>query len=451
VRPVLLTAVWILFCVVLIYGPDCGLGFVKDDYGWIASSRLDGWGSLSRVLLDAPMGFYRPIVSLSFGLSDLLFGLHPLPYGLTNLALAVASAAATGWVLFRLGLGASPALFRLAVWILNFHGINMAVLWTSGRTSLLGTFFAVCAACALTASRAISCGVLVLLALLSKEEPLLLPLVFALWWLIDKRLGIEDPGRRVVRTSASVVASVMAAGVYIAIRSTTSALTVSTAPDYYQYRASAFGQNILQYLDRSLTLTISLLALGVIFVSRRSFSLTPRERSVVLKGAVWLVFGFAFTILIPVRSSLYVLLPSIGAAFIAAGVGSAQWRAIERRQIVVVCLLGLSIALLPVHKARNMRLKGEEVLAANVLNALRPRLAARHIRRLVVYDDPAHHPSVADAFGGALPVALRLFFPDRAPAEVVIVPHDSATTTPTAADTLEVVLIGNTLVDRTVP
>ena len=96
-RPVLLTAVWILFCVVLIYGPDCGLGFVKDDYGWIASSRLDGWGSLSRVLLDAPMGFYRPIVSLSFGLSDLLFGLHPLPYGLTNLALAVASAAATGW------------------------------------------------------------------------------------------------------------------------------------------------------------------------------------------------------------------------------------------------------------------------------------------------------------------------------------------------------------------
>src|SRR5712691_11711091 len=230
-RPVFLAAVWILFCVVLIYGPDCGLGFVKDDYGWIASSRLDGWGALLRVFADTPMGFYRPIVSLSFGLTYLLFGLHPLPYGLTNLTLAVATAGAIGWLIFRLGLGAGPALLGAAAWILNFHGINMAILWTSGRTSLLATFFAVSAACALTASRAVSCGALVLLALLSKEEPLLLPVVFALWWLTDKRLSIEDSGRGgVVRTITSVVASLIAAGVYMAIRSTTSALTVSTAP-----------------------------------------------------------------------------------------------------------------------------------------------------------------------------------------------------------------------------
>jgi hypothetical protein len=458
VRPVVLAAVWILFCVVLIYGLDCGLGFVKDDYAWIATSRLDGWSAVWRLFTDTPMGFYRPIVSLSFGINRLLFGLDPLPYGLTNLALAVATAGVIAWLIFRLGLGAGPAVLGSAVWILNFHGINMAILWTSGRTSLLGTLFAVGAACALTSSKPIACGVLLLLALLSKEEPLMLPVVFLLWRWIGKRLSIGHPETLpAARSTAPVWASAIATVAYLAMRSTTSALTVSTAPDYYQYRLSALAQNILQYLDRSLTLTASLLLLGALFVSRRRFSLTPLERAVVLKGFVWLVFGFALTILIPVRSSLYVLLPSVGSALIVAGVGSAEWRAIEprRQRLVFIGLMALPIVLVPVYKTRNTRLKSEEVLATNALAALKERLAAGRIRRLIVYDDAVHHPSIADAFGGALPVALRLFMPDAAPTEVIVIPREPAAATsmpsPVPADTLEVVLVGETLADRTVP
>jgi hypothetical protein len=166
-----------LLCVLLIYGPDCGRGFIKDDYSWITTSRLDGWSTVWRPFIDTPMGFYRPLVSLSFGVSQLLFGLHPFPYGLTNLALAVATASAIGWLVVRLGLNAWAGLFAAAVWILNFHGINMSILWTSGRTSLLGTLFAVCAAGALLTSRTVVTGAFVLLALLSKEEPLMLPVV----------------------------------------------------------------------------------------------------------------------------------------------------------------------------------------------------------------------------------------------------------------------------------
>src|SRR5204863_1014770 len=109
----------------------------------------------------------------------------------------------------------------------------------------------------------------------------------------------------------------IAAGVYLTIRSTTGALTVSTAPDYYQFRLSALGPNTLQYLDRSLTLTVSLLVLGALFVSWRRFRLTGLERSIALKGLSWLILGFALTILIPVRSSLYVLLSTICSSLIA--------------------------------------------------------------------------------------------------------------------------------------
>ena len=125
-RRVSLGALWILFCVVLIYGPDCGHGFIKDDYGWITTSRLDGWSGVWRLFVDTPMGFYRPVVSLSFGVSHLLFGLHPFPYGVTNLVLAIVTASAVGWLVVRLGLDAWAGLFAAAVWILNFHGISMS-------------------------------------------------------------------------------------------------------------------------------------------------------------------------------------------------------------------------------------------------------------------------------------------------------------------------------------
>jgi hypothetical protein len=452
VRRVSLGALWILFCVVLIYGPDCGHGFIKDDYGWIATSRLDGWSGVWRLFVDTPMGFYRPLVSLSFGVSYLLFGLHPFPYGVTNLVIAIMTASAIGWLVVRLGLDAWAGLFAGAVWILNFHGINMSILWTSGRTSLLGTFFAVCAAGALLTSRAVMAGAFVLLALLSKEEPLMLPVVFALWWFIDKRLDARQPstGRPAVAL-APVWTAVMAAGFYLAIRSATGALTVSTAPDYYRYRVTALFPNVLEYFDRSLTFTLSLLLIGAFFVSWRTFRLTVLEKSIALKGLVWLIFGFVLTILIPVRSSLYVLLPTVGSSLIAGAIGSAEWRGMHRRRVVGICLLALPIALLPVYRLRNRDLLNESVLASNVMNVLRQRLALRPIRRVIIYDDPAQRPSIGSAFGDTLPVAVRLFAPEGAPDVIVTVPRGARPSSASAPDTLELMLAGQTLVDRTVP
>src|SRR5262245_33994597 len=98
----LLAAAWIVVCFLMIYLPDCGLGFLKDDYSWIETSRIHGAQSMWRLFREAPMGFYRPLVSLSFGINDALAGLNPEPYGLTNLTLALLTATAIGWLLWRL-------------------------------------------------------------------------------------------------------------------------------------------------------------------------------------------------------------------------------------------------------------------------------------------------------------------------------------------------------------
>jgi hypothetical protein len=85
--------VWLAAVVLAIYLPDAGQGFIKDDFAWIASSRLGSAGDVWGYVARPASGFFRPIVALSFGIDGILFGLRPLGYGLTNLALVGVCAA----------------------------------------------------------------------------------------------------------------------------------------------------------------------------------------------------------------------------------------------------------------------------------------------------------------------------------------------------------------------
>src|SRR6185503_15548948 len=91
----------------VIYLPGLGKGLIRDDYAWIAGSRV---GSLSQLpeLFTRHNGFYRPLVSLSFWADERLFGLEPFGYGLTNLAFLLADLALVA-LLARV-LGMAPAL-----------------------------------------------------------------------------------------------------------------------------------------------------------------------------------------------------------------------------------------------------------------------------------------------------------------------------------------------------
>src|SRR6266851_7474411 len=127
--------------------------------------------------LGAGTGFFRPIVSLSFAVDQAIFHLAPLAYGLTNLALLFACVGML-YLLFRvLGLRAGVAVGAALVWALNYQGINMAVLWISGRTALIVTFWAVAAAYAWARRLRGAAALFAMLAMWSKEEGFVVPAI----------------------------------------------------------------------------------------------------------------------------------------------------------------------------------------------------------------------------------------------------------------------------------
>jgi hypothetical protein len=305
-----LTVAWLLA-----YGPTIPGGFIKDDFGWIYHSRIDSLSSLTSAFTTAQV-FYRPVVQLSFGVTELVFGNNPVPYALTNLLLGLACAASIYLLARALGLASWAALAGTAVWAFNFHGINMAIVWLSGRTSLLGTLFSTLAALAFVRHRTIAASLLAFAAFLSKEEVLALPLILVIWSWINK----TDP-----RRTAGLW---LALAAYFALRINSGAVDISNAPPYYRfiYDPIQVATNIIEYADRSMTL-----AALVIIAAMISFAALPRlepdGRRQALMGAVWLVLGFAVTIWLPIRSSLYAVFPSVGVAIAAGALLAAIARA----------------------------------------------------------------------------------------------------------------------------
>ena len=407
---------WLALCVLLTYGPSVGRGFVADDFGWIYFSRIDSVASAWRLLVEGAPGFYRPIVALSFGIDGLLYGLSPAGYAITNLSLAFAIVAGIIWLGVSLRLPPVAAIFGAGLWILNFHGISTALLWISGRTSLLTTMFAVGAAVALVRGRSLWAGGLTLAALMSKEEPVMLPVVFAMWLWIDRR-----PTLAIIRATWP---SFAALAVYLALRARTDAFTPATAPSFYRLSASpdVLLPNALSYLDRSLTLTAAVLVLGLLVFARLRSRPAESERQAALKGAVWLALGFAVTIMIPVRSSLYVVFPTAGSALIGMAAGSWLWRAIPqpRRRLAAAAVFALPLVVLPIHWLRQQTTRQQGTLSSRVLEQVRSGFRdPAGIARVVVLDDTSARVNAASAFGAELPRAVELVVGKPVPTELV--------------------------------
>ena len=137
-------ATWLLFVAATLL-PDVGRGFVKDDFSWITTGRAGLADPVSIVKPTQP-GFYRPLVAASFALSYRWFGLTARLYGITNLLLYGLCAASIVLLIRQIRVSWVSALVGAFAWAINPHGIGMAVLWISGRTSLLLTLTAALAA-----------------------------------------------------------------------------------------------------------------------------------------------------------------------------------------------------------------------------------------------------------------------------------------------------------------
>lgn len=398
-RPLSLPAGVLLVAAVLIYGPGAGQGFIKDDFTWVRRARqvIDAgdWSPLVR-----RGDFFRPVVAASFAANYAVCGTAPRCYGWTNLALAIVAAALLWAVAMALGLQPGAGLAAAALWFFNWHGINMAVLWVSGRTSLLLIVFSLAALLSLVRGRWPSVMVCTLLALGSKEEAVLLPaMLTAVAW--AHRSRVPWPG--LARLSWVFGTPLAAYGV---ARALSGALMPANAPAHYRFTfaPAAVLRNAMEYADRSVTVVAVVLVVAWL-LTRRGVSLEPVERATVRAGAVWLGLGFALTVWLPVRSSLYACFPSLGSALAGAAVLGALWRALPaavgRRALVAACVAPL--VLWPVYSMRNSRLVGQGALASQATAAFAAAAAALPDDSVVwVTDDRSARITLDGAFGSAI-------------------------------------------------
>ena len=394
-----------------IYVPSVGHGFVKDDFVWIARSTVQLSADLAQ-FFRAPTGFFRPLVSASFAVNRLLFGIDPLGYGLTNLALLLACAWTIGLLARALSLPPQAAVFGAFVWAFNFHGINAAVLWISGRTALLLTLCAVVGAVDFVKGRYVRSATWLFLAMLSKEEAVALPVMLGLWSLLTGRRAdaVKSP-RQVIASWAALACPLLA---YFPLRLRSGAFTPGSAPSYYQLSVSPARllANLAPYADRSMTFAVALLLMVAVVCRPKRLRLHPEERSAIVFGILWLAGGFALTIFLPVRSSLYVCFPAVGVAIAAAALTTAVWRdSSSRRQAVtlIACAI-LPFVLWPVYHARNRRSVSEAELSRTVLGQLADvaRSMPQKPLQIIVRDDRQARPTLDDAFGTLMQEAIDL-------------------------------------------
>ncbi len=112
----------------------------------------------------------------------------------------------------------------------------------------------------------------------------------------------------------------------------------------------------MQYADRSMTIFAIAIVVWALAVGVRP-SLRRINPELALKGLAWFAAGFAITLWLPVRSSLYAVFPSVGIALIAAAIVSAMSEASAptRFKRAMVGALVLPFLLLPMYWSRNVR------------------------------------------------------------------------------------------------
>jgi len=422
------TAVVVLFLAVCaIYLPDLGHGFIRDDVGWVGHNELASWSDV-KTLFHARAGVFRPAASASFAVERRACGTSAMCYGMTNFLILLACAGAVALLASRLGLPSWAAVLAAAIWIFNWHGISSAVLWISGRTALLLVLFAALSASEFVRGRWLTSALLAGAAMLAKEEAVLLPVALLGWAAVDYVLERRNIVTR--RNIGFAIASAAVGLAYYLLRARSGALTAASAPAFYRLDFSPallLSKNGPEYLDRSVTFSAAVLLLFWLTHLKTLRLDWNRHRRLFWYATVWWICGFAITIFIPVRSSLYACLPSIGVAILAAGV-IAEWASQlddVRRRRAVVAGLAIPFLLWPVYHFRNKDLVDATDVSARTIAALQ-RVADRHGANavVVIQDDRSRRASVDTALGTGLQDAV----------DMLVTPHIAVWLDPPPAD-----------------
>ena len=393
-----------------IYSNALGHGFVKDDFRWIAAADVRSLSDVLRVF-STNVGFYRPLVTMSFAIDRGIWNLDPRGYAITNLILLVGDAALLFVLARRQSLSSASALCAVAIWLFNFHGINMALIWMSGRTTLLLCLFSLATTLAWMRRWPVGAGLFTLAAMLCKEEALMLPPLLLMIDLCSG--GVRGMSSATVRSAVKRSWPLWAAaGIYLIVRAQSGAFGLTDAPDYYRltFQPHVVVKNATEYLDRGATWA-ALAAVLMFFCVPGAVPLSADERRVIRLGVLWCSWMFAITVFVPTRSSLYAVAPSMGSALAAAAfVSRAQRVAPNRFALVSTVLIATVAAAVPFYRMRNRGLVEPGDLSTQALNEIKQATQDQpHVRDILLLDEPGAPVTLEDAFGALAPDAVHLF------------------------------------------
>src|SRR5258708_28303598 len=130
-----------------------------------------------------------------------------------------------------------------------------------------------------------------------------------------------------------------------------------------------------------------------------------------LACAAWLAGGYALTVWVPVRSSLYAVFPSVGSALLCGATIDALRAARAETPVLdrwLAAALASYLAFIPVLQSRNDRWVEPARLSARTLQTIAARPPDASATGVVVLqDEDAPFACFADAFGALAPLAVE--------------------------------------------
>jgi len=347
---------------VIIFAPHVGTGFVTDDFIWLDNIVIDGEVDYGRPL-TITTGFFRPLVSWTFGLQYELHGMNSRPYGWFNLFLHLVN------ILLVYLLLSSAAIFRpYAFWAAVLFGFNskaptMAVGWISGRTTLMFACFTLLSLYLYLKVRqkhrqqGWNCKRIFLYFLV--ESAVAVPSFVFLASLFGQKRKNNGAGPRFFLKSIgtaflNTVVFLIPLILYFFLRLGSNAIVPFNAPDYYRFTLAPLVvlKNLCEYIIRSGMLDliiITCLLIMLLFTRGKTKAVKEIHRVTLIAGTGWFLCFLLPTLFIPARSDIYVYLPQVGVHLAALPIIFYLWEKTSFRmqprlnQVVASLLVGIFI------------------------------------------------------------------------------------------------------------
>jgi hypothetical protein len=399
----------ILFSLGCAYLPFLAGGILTDDFLHI--TRQLNAPSLSEIFRSPdPFRFYRPVVQASFWLDMHLFGFNPPAFRLVNLALHVLCVISVFLLARALQLRPRGAWLAALAFTLMPKVHPIAVLWISARNDLLMALFVMLTVIAWIrwtgSDRPVWLAAAIgtyLLALLSKETAILLPLLLLL---------VPTVARRSVRHAMACSAMLGAALVILLIRFKLGALMPDTSDAHYSLLrpAGRWMRNLENYIGRALPSPLGLLVIfgTPLLLGRRHLSNLPAAGRYLLFAAAWFLIFMLPALPIVARSELYLYLPSVGLCLFAAYLVDSLIDDGPERKWLTIALAVYVLAFGTYQVTRSYALGEDLRFSARLMSALSEAIGSYSGSVVILPADDFTKQFLADSVGGYGDLALKM-------------------------------------------